>query len=294
MIAFGTMTFGGQTDEKEARRLVDAAIDAGVTHFDTANVYTGGKSEEILGRCLKGRSGVTVASKVGGKYATTQEGLKRGRILASCDESLRRLGRDHLDLYYMHQPDATVPIEESLQAMETLVKAGKVARIGASNYAAWQLVGMTPAVTIVQPMYNLLARDIERELLPMCRHFGLEVVVYNPLAAGLLTGKHRPGEPTSGTRFDKNEMYQKRYWHDPMFRAVEELREVARRAGKSMVQLALQWIRAQKVGLLLGASRLDQLQESLRALDGTLDEATLKACDEVYAQLAGPIPKYNR
>jgi aryl-alcohol dehydrogenase-like predicted oxidoreductase len=294
MIALGTMTFGGQSDEKESQRIVDTALDGGITHFDTANVYTKGSSEEILGRCLRGRPGVTVASKVGSKSSDPTEGLKRDHILRSCDASLKRLGMERIDLYYFHQPDDETPIEESLSAMETLVQAGKIARIGASNYAAWQLMQMLETVSIVQPLYNLLARDIERELLPMCRKFGIDLVVYNPLAGGLLTGKHQPGDPAKGTRFDGNAMYQKRYWNEAMFRAVTELREIADRAGKSMVELSLQWVKARNVGMILGATRAEQLKQSLAALQGSLEAPTLRACDEVYARLQGPIPKYNR
>ncbi len=294
MIGLGTMTFGDPADEAESRRIVDLALDRGVTHFDTANVYNKGLSETILGRLLKGRTGFTVASKVGSKTSDPNENLRRDHILESCDASLRRLGLERIDLYYMHQPDDQTPVEETLGAMEALVKAGKVARVGASNYAAWQLMRMLETVAVVQPIYNLLAREIEREFLPMCRTFGLEVLVYNPLAGGLLTGKHRPGEFTKGTRFARNALYQKRYWHDPMFRAAAELGRIARDAEKSMVALALQWVQAQKVGLLLGATRAEQLKENLDALEGTLDEATLAACDEVYSRLRGPVPKYNR
>jgi len=294
MIGLGTMTFGKQADEAESRRIIDAALAAGITHFDTANVYTAGASEEILGRCLLGRSGITVASKVGSKTSDPGESLRRDHILKSCEASLRRLGREHIDLYYMHQPDAGTPIEETLSAMETLVKAGKIARVGASNYAAWQLMQMLETVAVVQPLYNLLARDIEREFLPMARTFHLEVLVYNPLAGGLLTGKHRPGEPSKGTRFDGNALYQKRYWNEAMFRAVAELQHVADAADRTLLQLALQWVKAQGVGMLLGATRAEQIKESVQALEGTIDDATLRACDDVYGRLAGPIPRYNR
>lgn len=293
MIALGTMTFGGQADEAEARRIVDAALDGGITWFDTANVYTKGRSEEILGRLLKGRK-AEVASKVGSRTSDPNESLRREHILESCDASLRRLGRERIDLYYMHQPDPETPIEETLSAFESLQKAGKIGRVGASNYAAWQLMQMLETVSVVQPMYNLLARDVEREFLPMCRNFGLEVLVYNPLAGGLLTGKHAPGTPASGTRFDGNEMYQGRYWHDAMFRAVTELSQVAKAAGLGLIQLSLRWLKAQGVGILLGATRAPQVRDNLAALEGTLDEATRKACDEVYARLHGPIPRYNR
>jgi aryl-alcohol dehydrogenase-like predicted oxidoreductase len=294
MIGLGTMTFGAQAGEKEARRIVDLAIDRGVAHFDTANVYAKGRSERLLGRLLRGRRDVTVASKVGSRTSDPRECLKRAHLLKSCDASLRRLARERIDLYYMHQPDPDTPVEETLGAMESLVKAGKIGRVGASNHAAWQLMRMLETVSVVQPLYNAIARDVEREFLPMCRTFGLEVLVYNPLAGGLLTGKHRPGRPAKGTRFDGNELYLRRYWHQATFRAVDDLRTVASAAGKTLVELSLQWLKAQGVGILLGASKASQLAESLDALDGRLDGATLRACDDVYARLHGPIPRYNR
>lgn len=288
MIALGAMTFGGQTDEPEARRIVSLALDAGIAHFDTANVYNAGRSEEILGRLVP--KDASIATKVGGRYATTAEGLSRDHVLRACDESLRRLGRERIDVYYMHQPDPATPLEETAAAFDALIRAGKIARAGASNFAAWQVVRMLPTVSVVQPMYNLLARDVEREFLPMCRAMKLEVLVYNPLAGGLLTGKHAPGAPAPGSRFDGNEMYRKRYFLDAMFRAVSEYASL----GKPLVALSLQWLRRQGVGILLGASRAEQLRENLAALEGDLDDATCAKVDEIYGRLAGPIPRYNR
>jgi aryl-alcohol dehydrogenase-like predicted oxidoreductase len=150
---------------------------------------------------------------------------------------------------------------------------------------------------ISQPMYNLIARGIEQEYLPMCRQFDVSTIVYNPLAGGLLTGKHRREAPLAGTRFDKNKLYLDRYWHDADFDAVEELRAIAGKAGRSLVSLALNWIyhHTSVDGIIIGASRTDQLNENLKALDdGALDEETLRACDEVWLKLRGPSPIYNR
>ncbi|HVX66919.1 MAG TPA: aldo/keto reductase, partial [Bryobacteraceae bacterium] len=217
-ICFGTMTFGGQTDEGEAERIVGCALDAGVNFFDTANIYNHGASERIIGKLLKGRRHtVVLASKVRSRMgeAPNQCGLSRAAILKAVDESLTRLGTDYLDLYYLHMPDYGVPIEETLAAMDELVRAGKVRYPATSNYASWQVTQMLwvaerynyqPA-WIAQPMYNLLARGIEQEFLPMCREFGISTVVYNPLAGGLLTGKPRRDQPLPGTRFDNNPMY---------------------------------------------------------------------------------------
>src|SRR6266498_5706690 len=219
---FGTMTFGSQVNENDAGRILDSCLDAGINFIDTANVYNAGKSEEILGRLLQGRRNrVVLASKVRGKMgeAPDEIGLSRAAIFRAIDDSLRRLCTDHLDLYYLHQPDWSVPIEESLEAMDRLVRAGKVRYPASSNYAGWQVVemlsiaeknGYTPA-TVTQPMYNLLARGIEQEYLAMCQRFGVATVVYNPLAGGLLTGKQTGQQPLAGTRFDKNEMYLNRY-----------------------------------------------------------------------------------
>ena len=304
-VCFGTMTFGAQVDEPGAIRMVDKAMDLGLNFFDTANVYNAGASETILGTALAGRrQDVVLASKVRGKMAEC-EGLGRDAILLSVEASLRRLKTDYLDLYYMHQPDYAVPVEESLEAMERLVKAGKVRYPASSNYCGWQVAeqlwiartkGYTPAAT-TQPMYNLLARGIEQEYLPMCAQFGVSTVVYNPIAGGLLTGKHPRAEPLAGTRFDKNQMYLDRYWHPVDFDAVDQLAQIADQAGRSLISLALNWIYHHTAAdcIILGASRLEQLQQDLTALgDGPLDKETLQRCDQVWANLRGPTPKYNR
>jgi aryl-alcohol dehydrogenase-like predicted oxidoreductase len=308
-LSFGTMTFGAQTDPVGAQRMVDCCLDAGINFFDTANIYNRGAAETILGKVLKGRRDkVVLASKVRGKMgnAPDDEGLSRAAISKAIDASLKRLGTDYLDLYYLHQPDYAVPIEETLDAMQGLVRAGQVRFPAVSNYAAWQVCetlwicekrGYQPYF-ISQPMYNLLARGIEEEYLPFCQRFGVAVVPYNPLAGGLLTGKHSRGSgPVPGTRFDGNRMYQARYWHDDDFAAVEELRAIARGAGKTLVELALQWLLAQPLvdSIILGASRVEQLEENLKAAEGTrLEESILSRCDTVWKRLRGITPKYNR
>jgi 1-deoxyxylulose-5-phosphate synthase len=174
-----------------------------------------------------------------------------------------------------------------------------------SNYAGWQVVQMLHlakergwhAPYVSQPMYNLLARGIEQEYLPMCKEFGISTVVYNPLAGGLLTGKHKQANITPGTRFDNNKMYQDRYWHQQYFQAVEQLRKIAESAGRSLVSLALNWVLHNTASdcIILGASRLDQLNENLETLDdGPLSEDVVKECDQVWQNLRGPLPVYNR
>jgi aryl-alcohol dehydrogenase-like predicted oxidoreductase len=307
-LCFGTMTFGGQTDEATSVQMVERCLDAGINFFDTANVYTGGTSETMLGRALKGRRHrVVLASKVSNKVgdAPDQKGLSRPAIRRAIDESLKRLETDYLDLYYMHLPDYSTPIEESLDAMNELVKEGKVRHVAQSNYAAWQVVEMQwicadkkyPPVVVSQPMYNLLARGIEQEFLPMSKALSIANVVYNPLAGGLLTGKHNASEPIRGSRFDKNKMYLDRYWHEDDFSAVEAVRKIAEKAGRSMISLALCWLLHHTAVecVILGASKLDHLQQNLAAAEeGPLDAETLSGLDEVWARLRGVTPKYNR
>jgi aryl-alcohol dehydrogenase-like predicted oxidoreductase len=307
-ICFGTMTFGGQTDQEAAGRMIDMCVETGINFLDTANVYNSGASEEMLGRLLEGRrQDFILASKVRNKMGdgVDMAGLSRGAIFRAIEDSLRRLKTDYLDLYYLHLPDYAVPIEESLEAMNELVQQGKVRYLASSNYSGWQMVEMLwivqrkgeQAPYIAQPMYNLIARGIEQEYLPMSKRFGISNIVYNPLAGGLLTGKQRRDAPLPGTRFDNNRMYLDRYWHQADFDAVDQLQRIAAAAGRSLVSLALNWLyRHTPVEcIILGASRLDHLEQNLNVLsDGPLDPETLQSCDKVWEALRGPTPKYNR
>ena len=305
---FGTMTLGKPLDQAGTNQLIDRCIEAGVNFFDTANIYNAGVAETLLGNALKRRRGsLVLASKVFFKMGDTpdQHGLSRKAILRAIDASLSRLQTDYLDLYYLHAPDHTVPVEESLEAMESLVKQGKVRYSASSNYAGWEVVQMLwlckergwHAPYVSQPMYNLLARGIEQEYLPMCKDFGVSTVVYNPLAGGLLTGKHRQEVFIPGSRFDNNKLYQDRYWHEQYFHAVERLRQIAQSAGRSLVSLSLNWLLHHTMSdvIILGASSLAQLNENLAAgEEGPLPEDALKACDQVWRDLRGPLPVYNR
>jgi aryl-alcohol dehydrogenase-like predicted oxidoreductase len=308
-VCMGTMTFGSQVDDAVAANMIDLCLDAGINFLDTANSYNKGKSEEMLGRLLKGRrSGVILASKVFNKMgdAPDESGLSRPAMLRAIDASLSRLQTDYVDVYYLHQPDYKVPLEATLETMETLVKQGKVRHPATSNYSGWQVCqtlwlceknGWRPP-KISQPMYNLIARGIEQEYIPFTRQFGVSNVVYNPLAGGLLTGKQLPQSgPLPGTRFDGNKMYLDRYWHEANFQAVGELAKIAANAGRSLVELSLAWVLQQPGvdSVLIGASRLEQLEENLWASAAKpLDQPTLDACDQVWARLRAPIPKYNR
>jgi aryl-alcohol dehydrogenase-like predicted oxidoreductase len=306
-VCLGTMTFGGQTDEGAARSMVDMCLERGINFLDTANAYNAGKTEEILARVLAGRRDrFILATKVCNPMGSgpDERGLSRAAILKAIDDSLRRLQTDFVDLYYLHQPDYNVPMEESLAAMDHLVRAGKVRFVGASNYASWQLCHMLwlaekngwQPVQVVQPMYNVLARGIEQELLPMCRQFRLAVVPYNPLAGGLLTGKHLQAAPLEG-RFTRMPIYKDRYWHPANFDAVQKLTSIASEAGRSLTSLAIGWLlqNVNVTSVILGASRLEHLEENLKALDdGPLPAETLAACDEVWRTLRGITPQYNR
>lgn len=305
---FGTMTFGSQVDEALAATMINYCLDQGINFFDTANMYQQGVSEQLLGKALRGkREKIVLASKVRGKMgeAADQVGLSRAAIMRAVDESLQRLQTDYLDIYYLHQPDYEVPLEETLETMQELVKSGRVLYPASSNYASWQVGEMLcladmknykPAV-IAQQMYNLLARGIEQEFVPMAKEFGVSLIAYNPLAGGLLTGKHNGSAITPGTRFDKNAMYQDRYWHEQNFAAVERLQSLAERAGRSLISLALNWLMHHTPTdcIILGASRIEQLQQNLAALaEGPLPPEVVERCDELSRDLRGPTPTYNR
>ena len=305
---FGTMTLGKPLDQPGTNEVIGRCLDAGINFFDTANMYNAGVAETLLGNALKGRRDkVVLASKVFYKVgdAPDQQGLSRKAILRAIDESLQRLQTDYLDFYYLHAPDHTVPVEESLETMDSLVRQGKVRYLASSNYAGWEVVEMLwlakdrgwHAPYVSQPMYNLLARGIEQEYLPMCRQFGISTVVYNPLAGGLLTGKHKQEVFTAGTRFDNNKLYQDRYWHTQDFHAVERLSALACLAGRSLISLSLNWLQHHTAAdvIILGASSLAQLNDDLAAAaEGPLPEEIVKACDQVWQDLRGPLPVYNR
>lgn len=307
-LCLGTMTFGKPVEQNEASSMVDACIDADVNFFDTANMYQLGVAETMLGHALKGRRDkVVLASKVRAKMGegADQSGLSKKAIFRAIDESLHRLQTEYLDLYFLHQPDYGVVIDETLEAMEQLVQQGKIRYPATSNYAGWQvaqildwqkLKGYTPAAT-AQPMYNLLARGIEQEFLPMAKTFEVSILAYNPLGAGLLTGKHRESEIPQGSRFDKNRMYQERYWHRQIFDAVEQLKTLAARAERSLISLAFAWLLHHTATdvVILGASNLEQLKQNLAASqEGFLPDDIVQGCDEVWRNLRGPIAVYNR
>jgi aryl-alcohol dehydrogenase-like predicted oxidoreductase len=304
----GTMTFGSQVDEEEAAAMIDVCLDAGVNMLDTANAYNAGASESILGSALKGRrDDLLVATKVFNPMGEGRDdrGLGRAALHKAIDSSLGRLQTEYVDLYYLHQPDWDTPIEETLEAMNDLVQSGKVRYIGVSNYAAWQICDILcrserrawQPVAISQQMYNLLGRRVEEEYEAFSRQFGIFDIVYNPLAGGLLTGKHAPSSvPAEGTRFSV-EMYRDRYWNSAQFEAVEALEEAAREHGMSLLELSYRWLLSRPLvdAVLMGASSLDQLRANLAACEGEgVDQDLATRCDAVWARLRGPAPAYNR
>jgi aryl-alcohol dehydrogenase-like predicted oxidoreductase len=308
-VVLGTMTFGTQLDERGSAEVVHAARELGVTMFDCANSYGGGRSEEILGRIVRPfRDEVQVVTKVGGRRSVDGDGprLDRDSILRGCDASLERLGVDHIDLYYLHMPDERTPIAETLAACQELVDAGKIRHLGLSNYAAWQITDAThladasgwPLVRALQPMYNLLARRLEEEYVACTEHLDVSNLVYNPLAGGLLTGKHRyEAGPEEGTRFTRRTNYMERYWQRELFEAVAALDDIARAAGMTLIELSLRWLlsRPHVDGVLLGVSSLEHVRSNVAALDGPAPDAdTLARVDEVWAGLRGAAPGYHR
>ncbi|MFB9375844.1 aldo/keto reductase [Kineococcus gynurae] len=310
-LVLGTMTFADTVDERGAAEMLDVAREAGIVHLDTANAYARGATEEMLGRLLAGRRDeVRIASKVGMPHADAGEDalLSPAAVTRCVEASLRRLGTDHLDLLYLHQPDRSTPLPETLGAVADLVKAGKVTELGVSNFAAWQIADVeqaadaagAPRPVVTQQLYNLLARRIEEEYAEFARTHGLRTMVYNPLGGGLLTGRHRFEErPTEG-RYGSSAlaaMYTDRYWDAQLFSAVEELRTAAEGAGIPLAELALRWTahRREVDALLLGGSRPEQVRANVAAIArGPLPADVLAVCDEVGRTLRGPSPAYNR
>jgi aryl-alcohol dehydrogenase-like predicted oxidoreductase len=307
-ICYGNMTFGSQTGPADGARILDACLANGINFIDTANVYNKGAAEEMLGELMGARrSRIVLASKVRGAMGPgpDESGLSRKAIFTAVDDSLRRLRTDYLDIYYLHQPDYSVPVDETLGAMDDLVALGKVRYPAVSNYAAWQVAQMRSLaahrgwklVHVAQMMYNLMARGLKQEFLPFAREYRVSLVVYNPLAGGMLTGKQPREAPLPGTRFDNNRMYLDRYWHPAFFDAVDELSAIAARAGRSLISLSLNWLlhHAGADCIILGASRLEQLEHNLAACqEGPLTSETVADCDAVWQKLRGVTPKYNR
>jgi 1-deoxyxylulose-5-phosphate synthase len=310
-LCLGTMTFGLQCDEPTSFAILDRAFEGGIDFIDTADVYplggdtkTAGRTEEIVGKWMRERGNrdrIVLATKCAGRMGggPNDTGLSRYHVQRAVEASLRRLGTDVIDLYQVHSFDPTTPIDETLRALDDLVRSGKVRYIGCSNYPAWRLgealatserLG-TARYDSLQPRYNLLYRDIETELLPLARNEGLGVIVYNPLAGGFLSGKYAKGDaPEENTRFTlgtAGRMYQHRYWQDAQFDAVSALQEAVSARELSMPAVAVSWVLQQPgiTSAIIGASKPEQLDDTLQAPALELDSGLREACDAAWWSL---------
>jgi aryl-alcohol dehydrogenase-like predicted oxidoreductase len=309
-ICLGAMNYGDPVSETEATKIVKSAIGMGVNFFDTSDGYFEGKSEEILGKALKGdRQTVVIATKVCGRTGpgANDIGLSRAHVMQAVDKSLKRLQTDYIDLYYAHSPDYETPIEETLGVMDDLVHQGKVRYIGCSNFSAWQLCKARGLSALhgwarfecVQPPYNLLTRDIDMEMLPLCAEDKIGVCTYNPLAGEMLTGKHEFGKPPAEGRFTHKIMgpgYMERYWSDINFKAVDKIKQLAADHGCSLVQFAIGWILNNPTitSVLSGTTAIEQLEENISATEIKLSSDELKACDEVWRMFRPPRYHYAK
>ncbi|MBS1269867.1 MAG: Aldo-keto reductase IolS [Gammaproteobacteria bacterium] len=309
-LCFGTMTLGGDATEKTSLELLDSVVDHGLNFVDSANLYNDGTAETIIGKWLASRGHrdrIILSSKVRYKVGDDPdtEGLSPRTIERELHRSLQRLNTDYLDIYFLHQPDYNTPLEITWQCLDRLARAGKFRYVGLSNFAAWQIADACHLArrngwiqpTVVQCMYNLIARYPEHELFPVCRAFDCGVCNYNPLAGGLLTGKYGvEGEAVDG-RLAKNEMYRARYWDPRQRQAAVELAAIATENDRGAVELAVQFCLDQPAvsTVILGATRVEQLRQSLEAVDGRpLSDEETDRCEAVWRQLSGPIPLYMR
>jgi aryl-alcohol dehydrogenase-like predicted oxidoreductase len=299
----GTGTFGKQTDENEAHRMLDRAAEAGINFIDTADIYPpdaeAGSAEAITGRWLsKKRAGFILGTKGGGKMgpAAWDAGSSRKHLLDAIDASLRRLNTDYVDLYQLHMDDLATPVDEMAAAMDTIVCSGRARYIGVSNILAYRLakaLGRQDTLKLsrfvsAQPRYNLLFREVERELFPLAQEEGLAVISFNPLAGGLLSGKYKHGDTPEKGRFSAElggfgQMYHARYWHEREFETVVKVQEIATHDGTPITTISVAWILANPAitSVILGASRVEQLTDTMAAADYKLDGALKTKLDEV-------------
>ncbi|MGP1394917.1 MAG: aldo/keto reductase [Inquilinaceae bacterium] len=303
-LCFGTMSFGGDADEAESGRMFAACRDAGINFFDCANVYSNGRAEEILGRLMaKERDDLVITSKCASVMGAgaNDGGASRRHIALSVEASLKRLGTDRLDVFFMHRWDGKTALEETLRGLEDVVRAGKVLYVGASNYAAWQVaraLGISERqgwarFDVLQPMYSLVKRQAEVEILPLAEAENIGVITYSPVGGGLLSGKYRPDAKPETGRIIDNAMYAKRYDQDWMVETAAAFTERAKRLGVHPVSLAVAWVAAHP-GVtcpIVGARNVDQLKAALGAVDIDMTPA-LRA--EIAALSRTPAPATDR
>ncbi|MFH1008635.1 MAG: aldo/keto reductase [Candidatus Latescibacterota bacterium] len=281
-LCLGTMMFGGPTDEATSIRMMHHAYDLGINFFDTANVYNAGESERVVGKAISDRRDRVVLATKGGipvGEGPNEGGASRVHLMRAVEDSLRRLGTDVIDLYYLHKPDPKTPIEETWRALDSLVQQGKIRYIGVSNFRAWELCGLLTVIerhhleriTCLQPLYNLVNRDAEEELLPLCRNEGIGVVSYSPLARGVLSGKYRAGQPypeesraaRGNTRIFEAEM------REESFQVADRLRPIAASHGATLTQFALSWCLANRLltAVIIGPRTMAQLDDNMGCLN---------------------------
>jgi len=294
-LCLGTMIYGQQVDEATSIRIIRRAVEAGINFIDTADVYVNGRSEEIVGKAIHDmRDDIVLATKVRNIMGPgpNDVGLNRKHIMKGVEESLRRLGTDYIDLYQLHHVDPTTPLKETLVTLNDLVRAGKVRYIGCSNFAAWQLekalrvseVHDLDAFVCTQPRYNIVDREPERELLPLCAEEGIGVIPYSPLAGGLLTGKYRPGKPPpEGTRGALRPEWMSRFMTDRSLVIIQELEKISSETGMPMTQLSLAWMLENPTitAPIIGASSLEQLEMNIETVNHTISKEALQRIDEV-------------
>ncbi len=299
-LGLGTNSFGRRADEKQSKRVIDQALDLGVNFLDTANMYGPRLSEEIIGKALKSKRGqVLIATKFGRSMGggPNDHGASRSHIMEQLEGSLSRLNTDYIDLYQLHTPDPDTPIEETLRALDDCVRNGKVRYIGCSGVTAWQacealwtsrMLNLNAFVS-VQPYYNLLKREIEKELVPFCRAYGLGIIPYFPLEGGLLTGKYRFGKPApANSRFAGRTESEKRFskWN---FSILAGLERFAEKRGRPVLELALAWLFANPSvsTVIAGATKPEQVVANERSLDWKLSTEELKEIDEIVKNKGG-------
>lgn len=295
------MNFGRRTPEAEARRIVDRALELGVTHFDTANLYSEGDSERIIGRALTGRrERVVLTTKVG---AWKREGLSAGRVVASLDESLGRFGTDFVDVYLLHLPDPATPFEQTLDGLATVLESKKARAWGVSNFAAWQLGELNHLCdarglarpTHSQVLYNLAVRQLELEYFAFTRRFPLQTTIYNPLAGGLLARDPEAPVPKSA-RLESNALYRKRYGSESMNAFARRCAAIAKASGRSLLELSMAWV-CQREGVdavLIGPATLEHLDAGVEASTQTLTPDVLAALDAAHRDFTGTDASYAR
>lgn len=296
-LCFGTMSFGGDANEEQSGEMFDACRDAGINFFDCANVYSNGLAETILGKLIKGiRDDLIVTSKCFGRMGEDQNsrGANRRNIIRSVEDSLQRLGTDRLDVLFMHQWDGSVPLEETLRALESLVSDGKVVHLGASNYSAWQIAKGLGISTrnawsrfdVIQPMYSLVKRQVEVEILPLAREEGLGVISYSPVGGGLLSGKYGISKRDDGGRLVTNQMYANRYAGNEVLQIAGDFTELAQEQHIHPVSLAVAWAgyNPDITCPIIGARSVGQLQPSLDAINVPMN-------DELYERISDLSPR---